>query len=102
MCANEGIFSSLDKTSHAVNLGNNTSIKVTGYGAMKLTLHGVRYTISNMYWIPELKYNLLSVGRLQEKRVVMLFKYGPVNTLAPSLWSSQLQRLIHLETQKTW
>ena len=26
--------------------------------------------------------------------------YGSVNTLTPLLWSSQLQRLVHLETQK--
>ena len=69
MCASEGMFSSLDKTfSHIEKLGNNTGRKVMGKGAVKLTLHGVRCTISNVYWGPELKNNLLSVGQLQEKR----------------------------------
>ena len=62
------MFSSLDKTfSQIVKLGNNTNIKGTGKGAVKLTLHGVRYTISNVYWVPELKNNLLSIGHLHEK-----------------------------------
>ena len=69
MCASEGMFSSLDKTfSHIEKLGNNTGRKVMGKGAVKLTLHGVRCTISNVYWGPELKNNLLSVVQLQEKR----------------------------------
>ena len=65
MCASEGMFSSLDKTfSHIVKLGNNKSMKVTGKGAVKLILHGVCCTISNVYWVPELKNNILSVGQL--------------------------------------
>ena len=60
------MFSILDKIfSHIVKLGNNTSMKVTEKGAVKLTLHGARYTISNVYWVPEFKINLLSVGQLQ-------------------------------------
>ena len=41
---------------------------------MKLTFHGARCTVSNVYWVPELKNNLLSVGQLQEKGVAVLFK----------------------------
>ena len=75
MCASECMFSSLDKTFfHIVKLGNNTSMKVMGKGAVKLTLHGVRCTISNVYWVHELKNNFLNVEQLQEKEVVVLFK----------------------------
>ena len=49
-------------------------MKVTGKDAVKLTLHEIRYTISNVYWILELKNNLLSVGQLQEKGLAVLFK----------------------------
>ena len=50
ICANEGLFSSIDMTCfHTVKLGNNTSIKVTRKGGVKLTLNEVRYTISNVY-----------------------------------------------------
>ena len=47
-----------------------------GKGAVKLTFHGVRYTISNVYWVPELKNNLLSAGQIQDKRVAVLFEEG--------------------------
>ena len=51
ICASEGMFSSLKKTfSNIVKHGNNTSMKITGNGAVKLTLHGVRHTISKVYW----------------------------------------------------
>ena len=49
-------------------------MKVIGKGVVKLTLYGVCYTISNVYWVPKLKDNLLSVEQLQEKRVALLFK----------------------------
>ena len=75
MCASECMFSSLDQTfSHILKLGINTSMKVMGKGVVKLTLHGVRCTISNVYWVPKLKNNLLSIGQLQEKGVAVLFK----------------------------
>ena len=77
MCANEGMFSSLDKIfSHTVEFENNTSMEVIRKSAVKLTFHEVRYTISNVYWVPELKNNLLSVGELQEIVVTVLFKDG--------------------------
>ena len=82
--ANEDMFSSLDKIfSHIVKVGNNTSMKVTGRGVVKLTSHRVRYTISNMYWIPELKNNLLSVEELQENGIAVLFKDGACNIYHP-------------------
>ena len=72
MCANEGMFSRLDQTfSHTVKLENSTNMKATRKTVVKLTLHEVRYTISNVYWVHELKNNLLSIGQLQEKGVVV-------------------------------
>ena len=58
-------------------------MKVMGKGAVKLTLHGVGCTISNVYWGPELKNNLLSVGQLQEKGVAVLFKDGVCSIYHP-------------------
>ena len=77
MCGNENMFSSLDKTfTHRVKLGNNTRMKVSRKGTVKLFLQENRYTIGEVYWAPELKNNLLSVGQLQEKGVDVLFKNG--------------------------
>ena len=66
MCGNKNMFSSLDKTFiHSVKLGNNTRMKVSVKGTVKLFLQKNRYTIGEVYWAPELKNNLLSVGGLQ-------------------------------------
>ncbi|KAF2287248.1 hypothetical protein GH714_039440 [Hevea brasiliensis] len=63
MCGNSKMFSSLDTDfTHSVKLGNNTRMKVTGKGVIKLFLQGVCYTVSDVYCVPELKNNLLSVG----------------------------------------
>ena len=58
-------------------------MKVTENGVVKLTLHGHCYTISNVYWVHELKINLLSVGQLHEKGVVVMFKDGVCSIYHP-------------------
>ncbi|KAL2232747.1 UNVERIFIED_CONTAM: hypothetical protein Sindi_1454700 [Sesamum indicum] len=77
MCGNQGMFSSSDTTfSHTVKLGNNTKMKVIGKGVVKLVLKGISYIIGDVYCVPELQNNLLSVGQLQEKGLGLLFKDG--------------------------
>ena len=49
MCGNENMFSSLDKTfTYRVKLGNNTRMKVSGKGIVKLFLQENRYTIGEV------------------------------------------------------
>ncbi|KAL2237779.1 UNVERIFIED_CONTAM: Retrovirus-related Pol polyprotein from transposon TNT 1-94 [Sesamum indicum] len=75
MKTREGICSSLDTTfSHTVKPGNNTKMKVLGKGVVKLVLKGISYVIGDVYCVPELQNNLLSVGQLQEKGLGLLFK----------------------------
>lgn len=84
MCGNQGMFSSLDTTfSHTVKLGNNTKMKVIGKGVVKLVLKGISYVIGDVYCVPELKNNLLSVGQLQEKGLGLLFKDGVCSIYHP-------------------
>lgn len=84
MCGNQGMFTSLDTTfTHTVKLGNNTRMKVTGKGVVKLMLNGVCYVFGNVYCVPDLKNNLLSVGQLQEKGVAVLFKDGVCSVFHP-------------------
>ncbi|KAF2318983.1 hypothetical protein GH714_012165 [Hevea brasiliensis] len=84
MCGNKSMFSSLDTTfTHSVKLGNNTRMKVSGKGTVKLILQGNCYTIGEVYWAPELKNNLMSVGQLQEKGVAVLFKNGVCSIYHP-------------------
>ncbi|GAA0144188.1 hypothetical protein LIER_04700 [Lithospermum erythrorhizon] len=64
MCKEENMFSSLDKTfSHTVKLGNNNRLQVRGKGNVKFNWKGTIYTITDVYFIRELKSNLLSVGQ---------------------------------------
>ncbi|KAF2324311.1 hypothetical protein GH714_012253 [Hevea brasiliensis] len=44
---------------------------------------GICYTVNDVYLVPELKNNLLSVGQLQEKGVAILFKDGVCSLYHP-------------------
>jgi len=81
MCGERGMFSSLDTGfTHNVKLGNNHKLMVGGKGVVKIMLKGISYVINDVYYIPELKNNLLSVGQLQERGLDVLFKGGDRNT----------------------
>ncbi|GAA0147365.1 hypothetical protein LIER_07085 [Lithospermum erythrorhizon] len=64
MCKDESMFTSLDKIFfHSVKLGNNDKLQVTGRGNVKMQVKGTTYTITDVYFVPSLKSNLLSVGQ---------------------------------------
>ncbi|GAA0173161.1 transmembrane signal receptor [Lithospermum erythrorhizon] len=85
MCRSEELFTSLDKTfSHSVKLGNDTKLTVIGKGIVKIKLNNVTYSIGDVYFVPELKTNLLSVGQLQEKGLSIVFKNGKCCVFHPT------------------
>lgn len=43
-------------------------------GSIKLEIGGIVLIVTGVFWIPELKNNLLSVGQLQEKGLTVQFK----------------------------
>ena len=97
MCGNENMFSSLDKTfTHSVKLGNNTRMRVSRKGTVKLFLKENCYTIGEVYWAPELKNNLLSVGKLQEKGVDVLFK----NEICSLMYCSKMKYAVFIIHKK--
>jgi hypothetical protein len=59
-----------------VKLGNNTRISVEGKGKIKLKLNGMNHIITDVFYVPELHNNLLSVGQIQEKGLAFLFHVG--------------------------
>ena len=62
MCANKEWFSDLDEEfQHSEKLGNNSKMLVLGKGNIKLQIAGVTQVITDVFYIPELKNNLLSV-----------------------------------------
>lgn len=77
MCGDQAMFSRLDENfKHSVKLGNNTRMDVTGKGDVKLLINGVNHIITEVYYVPELKNNLLSIGQLQEKGLTILIEEG--------------------------
>lgn len=59
---------------HSVKLGNDKRLEVVGKGDVRMMLDGIAYTISEVYYIPELKNNLLSLGQLQEKHITIIIR----------------------------
>ena len=62
-------FSDLDESFRSsVKFGDNSKISVMGKGKVTIQTKGnSTHTIGNVFFVPDLKTNLLSVGQLQEK-----------------------------------
>lgn len=58
-----------------MKLGNNTSLVVAGKGNVRLLVDGMVQIITGVFYVLKLKNNLLSVGQLQEKGLVVLFQH---------------------------
>lgn len=75
MSGDRNLFSQMnEKFKHSVKLGNDKKMEVVGKGNVKLMLNSANYTISDVYYIPELKNNLLSLGQLQEKQLTIIIQ----------------------------
>jgi hypothetical protein len=69
MSGNKEWFSELDyQFRHIVKLGNNSKMAVMRNGNARMKVNG----ITQVYYIPELKNNLLSMGQLQDKGVTIM------------------------------
>ena len=85
MSGNREWFSDLDvQFRQTVKLGNNSRMAVVGKGNVRMQVNGITQVISEVYYIPELKNNLLSVGQLQEKGVAILIQHGTCKVFHPS------------------
>lgn len=63
MSGNKGWFLDLDEGfRQTVKLGNNSTMAAMGRGTIRLQVNGYTQVISEFYYIPELKNNLLRVG----------------------------------------
>jgi transposase InsO family protein len=75
MCGVKEWFHELDtKFRETVRLGDNSQMKVMGKGNVKLQLNGLTQVITAVYYIPDLKNNLLSIGQLQQRDLTIVFK----------------------------
>lgn len=84
ICGNKLWFSNFDETfRHSVKLGNNLKMMVMGKGNIRLEINGLIHIVTNVYYVPELKSNLLSMGQLQEKGLAMLIQHGECKVYHP-------------------
>jgi len=77
MCGNKEWFFDLDeKFKQSVKLGDNLRMMVMGKENVKLHVNGLTQVITKVYFIHELRNNLLSIGQLQEKNLAILIQHG--------------------------
>lgn len=77
MTGNKEWFMEIDDSfRHAVRLGNSSRMEVVGKGDVKFEVGGVTQIVSDVFFVPNLTNNLLSVGQLQEKGVDVLISKG--------------------------
>lgn len=58
-------------------------MNVMGKGNIKLLLNGVNHVVTEVYYIPELRNNPLSIGQLQERGLAILIKGGMCKIFHP-------------------
>jgi len=84
MSGHKNFFLELDENFHrSVKLGDNSSIDVLGKGRIHLQVNNSSQVISEVFYIPDLKNNLLSIGQLQEKGLAILFKNNKCKVFHP-------------------
>jgi hypothetical protein len=75
MCGVKEWFHELDtKFRETVRLGDNSQMNVMRKGYVNFQLNGITQVITAVYYIPDLKNNLLSIGQLQQRDLTIVFK----------------------------
>lgn len=77
MCHNESLFESLNrKVSRKVKIGDGTLMEVMGVGQIKLQAWNgeewIQTTVNEVLYVPGLKINLFSVGKVLDKDMTMI------------------------------
>ena len=84
MCGKKEYFLGFDGSFRdSMKLGNNSSMVVTGKGNVRLQVNGIIQIITGVFYVPELKNNLLSIGKLQVKGLIILFQKGTCKVFHP-------------------
>ena len=77
MCGNKDMFCDLDSSfRESVKLGNDSKLTVQGKGKVRMEVNGIVLMITGVFYVPDLKNNLLSIGQLQEKGMTVLIQHG--------------------------
>ena len=75
MCGKNELFSDFDDTfRETVKLGDNLKMLVTGKGNIRMFVNSFVQIITNIFYVPGLKNNFLSMGQLVEKGLAILIQ----------------------------
>ncbi|KAG6417940.1 hypothetical protein SASPL_120137 [Salvia splendens] len=86
MSGDKSWFSKLDEDFRcSVKLGNNSRLSVIGKGDVNLCVNGRSLIISDVYLIPELTSNLVSLGQFVQKGCEILMHHGVCKLYHPDL-----------------
>lgn len=66
-----------------VKLGNDMRMDVVAKRSVQVQVNGITQMISDVYYVPELKNNLLSIGQFQEKGLAILIQTGVCKVFHP-------------------
>lgn len=84
MCGKQELFSSLDEGFRkSIKLGNNSKLDVMGKGTIRMHVGAIVQVISEVFYVPALKNNLLSIGQLQEKGLAILIRNNMCKVFHP-------------------
>ena len=77
MTGNKSLFYDLNENfREKVKLGNDSSMSVMGKGSVKMLMNKKMQNVGDVFYIPELKNNLISLGQLQETGCSIMFQKG--------------------------
>jgi transposase InsO family protein len=76
ICGDKNSFCDLNENfRQIVKLWNNSKMTVMGKGNVRLKVNGLSHVVTEVFFVPDLKNNLLSIGQLQEKGLAILIKH---------------------------
>ena len=75
MSGDQTWFLDMDTTvTSSVKLGNGTKLDVAGKGSIRLLVGQLSLIIQDVFYVPKLQTNLLSIGQLQEKNLSFVLR----------------------------
>ena len=76
ICGDKNSFCDLNENfRQIVKLWNNSKMTVMGKGNVRLKVNGLSHVVTEVFFVPDLKNNLLSIRQLQEKGLAILIKH---------------------------
>ncbi|GAU46899.1 hypothetical protein TSUD_296780 [Trifolium subterraneum] len=67
------LFDFDDSFRETVKLGDDSTMPLMGKGSVKICIEGIICVITDVYYLPNLRNNLLSIGQLQQKNLTIVF-----------------------------